>query len=116
MRGSGSSLAGRFPDARPGMPDRLSRVTRLLARLPGVGEKTAQRYALFLATSDPAIGAELGQALTELREHVKPCARCGNIAEAEPGAEPVCAICRDTRRDPTLLCVVSKVQDLLAIE
>ena len=100
----------------PGMPERLARAAALLARLPGVGEKTAQRYALFLATADEAVARELGLALAELRDHVRPCARCGNIAEAEAGEPAVCAVCRDTRRDPRLLCVVGRVQDLLAIE
>jgi recombination protein RecR len=98
------------------MPERLARVVQLLARLPGVGEKTAQRYALFLATGDEAASRDLGRELAELRDHVRSCERCGNIAAAEPGAAAICAICRDSRRDPTLLCVVSRVQDLLAIE
>lgn len=102
--------------APAGMPDRLARVVQLLARLPGVGEKTAQRYALFLATGDEAAARDLGRELAELRAYVRPCERCGNIADAEPGAPAICAICKDTRRDPALLCVVSRVQDLLAIE
>jgi recombination protein RecR len=99
------------------MPERLARVAQLLARLPGVGEKTAQRFALYLATADESVPRELGQALVELRDHVRPCSRCGNIAESGEDPEPaVCAICRDTRRDGRLLCVVGRVQDLLAIE
>jgi recombination protein RecR len=109
------------------MPERLARVAQLLARLPGVGEKTAQRYALFLATSDESNARELGRELTELRDHVRPCERCGNIAEVDtaateqsPGAPPrgpaICAICRDPRRDASMLCVVARVQDLIAIE
>jgi recombination protein RecR len=98
------------------MPERVGRAAQLLARLPGVGEKTAQRFALFLATTDEATARELGLALSELRDHVRPCARCGNIAEAAPGEEALCAVCRDGRRDAQLLCVVAKVQDLIAIE
>ncbi|MEO7329866.1 MAG: recombination mediator RecR [Minicystis sp.] len=98
------------------MPERLARVVQLLGRLPGVGEKTAQRYALFLATADEATARELSRELGELRDHVRPCDRCGNIAEGAPGAAAVCAICLDSRRDPGLLCVVGRVQDLLAIE
>jgi recombination protein RecR len=98
------------------MPERLARVAQLLGRLPGVGEKTAQRFALFLATADEAAARELGRALTELRDHVRPCHRCGNVAEGEPDQPAICSICRDTRRDDTLLCVVGRVQDLLAIE
>jgi recombination protein RecR len=111
------------------MPERLGRVAQLLARLPGVGEKTAQRFALFLATADETVARELGRAIAELRDHVRPCHRCGNIADAEavttgetpnppaqPAAPVLCSICRDTRRDDALLCVVGRVQDLLAIE
>jgi recombination protein RecR len=98
------------------MPERLARAAQLLARLPGVGEKTAQRFALFLATSDETVARDLGQALVELRDHVRPCSRCGNIAEGRPDEQALCAICGDARRDPRLLCVVGRVQDLLAIE
>lgn len=98
------------------LPARLSRVAALLGRLPGVGDKTAQRFALFLATSDEATSAELGRELSELRAHVRPCAQCGNLAEVVEGRPSTCAICADTRRDPSLLCVVARVQDLLAIE
>lgn len=110
------SAFGRAPGAPAGMPDRLGRAAQLLARLPGVGEKTAARFALFLATTDETTARELGKALAELRDHVRPCGRCGNIAEAAPGEEAVCGVCRDARRDAALLCVVGRVQDLLAIE
>jgi recombination protein RecR len=99
------------------LPDRLARVVQLLARLPGVGEKTAQRFALHLVTGDETTSRELGRELTTLRDHVRPCARCGNIAQADAaGASATCSICADTRRDASLLCVVARVQDLLAVE
>jgi recombination protein RecR len=99
------------------MPERLARVAQLFSKLPGVGEKTAQRFALFVATGDEALANDLGRELSELRSWVKPCERCGNIAEAEAAdTNAVCAICRDTRRDTSLLCVVARVQDLIAIE
>jgi recombination protein RecR len=107
---------GRAFAAPAGMPERLARAAQLLARLPGVGEKTAQRFALFLATADESTARELGRTLTELRDHVRPCGQCGNIAEAAPGEAALCAVCRDGKRDPRLLCVVARVQDLLAIE
>src|SRR5262245_51035577 len=100
-----------------GLPERLGRVVQLFARLPGVGEKTAQRFALFLAAGDEMTSRQLGAELATLRDHVRPCARCGNIAEvAEVNEEPRCGICRDGRREGSLLCVVGRVQDLLAIE
>jgi len=99
------------------MPRHLVRVMQLLGRLPGVGDKTAQRFALFLATGDETTARELGRELSELRDHVRPCRACGNIAEVTaPDETALCGICRDPRRDPALLCVVARVQDLLAIE
>ncbi len=104
----------------PVLPERLGRVVSLLAKLPGVGDKTAQRYALFLATTEERVARDLGAALVELRDRVRPCSRCNHVAEREDGAVDdrgtLCAICRDGRRDPSLLCVVARVQDLLAIE
>lgn len=99
------------------LPHRLARVVQLLARLPGVGEKTAQRFALHLVTGDETTSRELGRELGELRDHVRPCALCGNVAESEaPGGAAICDICSDSRRDRGLLCVVARVQDLLAVE
>jgi recombination protein RecR len=101
------------------LPRHARIVARLLERLPGVGERTAARYVLFLLGSEPALTASLAKALEELHQRVQPCERCGNLAEVDPAA-PVtpllCEVCADTRRDPTLLCVVARVQDLAAIE
>ncbi len=99
------------------MSTKLQRVVSLLSRLPGVGEKTAQRYVLHLLTTDPAVARELGAELSTLQDHLKPCETCGNLAElAHPDDVPACAICADTKRDSALLCVVARVHDLLAIE
>ncbi len=99
------------------LPDRLVRVVQLFARLPGVGEKTAQRYALALLAGGGDVARELGVALAELREFVRPCDQCGNVAEVGAnGAAVLCGICRDARRDTSLLCVVARVQDLFAVE
>jgi recombination protein RecR len=98
------------------LPERLTRLIHLLQRLPGVGEKTAQRYALHLVSVAGELGEELGRELLDLRASVRPCELCGNLAEVDEHDRAVCFICRDTRRDPTLLCVVARVQDLLAIE
>lgn len=94
---------------------RLQHLVRLLARLPGVGEKTAFRFALQLI-ADPGLARELGGSIAALPDQIRACERCGNYAEVEPDGAVVCEVCRDRRRDPTLLCVVAKVQDLLAIE
>jgi recombination protein RecR len=98
------------------LPSRLSRVIDLFARLPGVGEKTAQRFALFLAGGGSETAAELGRTLVELSESVRSCERCRNIAEVDDAGRAICAVCRDSRRDPSVLCIVARVQDLLAIE
>jgi recombination protein RecR len=96
---------------------KAQRLVKLLSRLPGVGEKTAQRYVLFLLTSEEALARDLGVEMSELRDRLRPCDRCGNIAEIEPGAgSAICAICADHKRDGALLCVVARVHDLLAIE
>lgn len=98
------------------LPEHLLRLIELLARLPGVGEKTAQRFALHLVAEKSGTAQALGTALSELAERVKSCERCGNIAEVDGAGKAVCGVCRDSRRDQSLLCVVAKVQDLLAIE
>jgi recombination protein RecR len=97
------------------LPDRLTRLVHLLARLPGVGEKTAQRFALVL-TSDESLARGLSEHLHELSEYIRPCEACGNIAEVSEDGTAICAVCNDTRRNASLLCIVARVQDLLAIE
>ncbi len=99
--------------------DRTRRIVELLSRLPGVGEKTAQRYLLFLLTAEEAVARELGAELVTLRDHLKPCERCGNIAEVredDPNARVLCSVCTDNKRDASVLCVVARVSDLIAIE
>ena len=99
------------------LPQRLLGLVRLLARLPGVGEKTAQRYALHLVGVDVGLSRLLAEELSRAATELRPCDQCGFIADVEPGRSPVlCSICRDTKRDPHLLCVVARVQDLIAIE
>lgn len=98
------------------LPRRLARALTLLARLPGVGEKTAHRYALHLIDRDGELARELGRELSAVAESVRACHRCGHLAELDESGVAECGICRDPKRDPTLLCVVARVQDLLAIE
>jgi len=96
---------------------KIRKLVSLLSRLPGVGEKTAQRYVLHLLTGDPSVAKELGAELATLHDELRPCERCGNVAEVVAGAPAVvCAICNDGKRDARLLCVVGRVHDLLAIE
>ena len=96
---------------------KVQRLVKLFARLPGVGEKTAQRYVLFLLTAEDSVARELGVELGELHDKLRPCSRCGNIAEINgPDDDAVCAICSDHKRDASVVCVVARVHDLLAIE
>jgi recombination protein RecR len=92
-------------------PDPIARLTVLLARLPGVGEKTAQRLAFHVLKSPPEYARELAEALLALRVEVHLCSVCCNLTAQDP-----CAICRDPQRDARTVCVVESVPDLLAVE
>ncbi|GMA23138.1 recombination protein RecR [Luteimicrobium album] len=82
-----------------------------LGRLPGVGPKSAQRIAFHLLASDPADVRRLTDALTQVKEKVRFCEICGNVAE-----DVQCKICRDPRRNPATICVVEEPKDVVAIE
>jgi recombination protein RecR len=82
-----------------------------LGRLPGVGPKSAQRIAFHILQTETFDVSRLAQVLTEVREKVKFCEICGNVGE-----QARCAVCRDARRDPTLICVVEEAKDVVAIE
>jgi recombination protein RecR len=82
-----------------------------LGRLPGVGPKSAQRIAFHLLAADPTDVRRLVHVLTEVKDKVRFCKTCGNVAEEEQ-----CRICRDPRRDLTVLCVVEEPKDVVAIE
>lgn len=82
-----------------------------LARLPGIGRKTAMRLTYHLLKQAPERTRRLADALTTLSEKVRPCARCYNLTEEE-----LCVICRDRRRDPSLICAVEEASDIGAIE
>ena len=82
-----------------------------LGRLPGVGPKSAQRIAFHLLQADPADVERLARVLVEVKQRVKFCSICFNVSEEE-----TCRICRDPRRDPTVLCVVEEYKDVVAIE
>ncbi|MFP5336597.1 MAG: recombination mediator RecR [Actinomycetes bacterium] len=82
-----------------------------LGRLPGVGPKSAQRIAFHLLQSEEADVRRLVAALTEVKARVRFCVTCGNVAQDEQ-----CRICRDPRREPSVLCVVEEPKDVVAIE
>ncbi len=82
-----------------------------LGRLPGVGPKSAQRIAFYLLDADPIDVRRLAHVLVEVKDKVRFCEVCGNVAQDER-----CRICRDPRRDPAVLCVVEEPRDIVAVE
>ena len=82
-----------------------------LGRLPGIGPKGAQRIAFHILAAEPADVRRLAATLIEVKDKVRFCSICGNVAEEEQ-----CRICRDPRRDLALLCVVEEPKDVVAIE
>jgi recombination protein RecR len=82
-----------------------------LGRLPGIGPKSAQRIAFHIIQSERVDVTRLVDVLRTVKERVKFCTECGNISEEE-----LCRICRDPRRDGTLICVVEESKDVMAIE
>ncbi len=92
-------------------PEVLKRVIANLAALPGLGEKSATRLALYLLGRPEAEIRELAQSLMALRQKIRLCQRCFNFAEAD-----FCALCLDPARDQEIICVVEDPADLAAIE
>jgi recombination protein RecR len=86
-------------------------LTSELAKLPGIGRKTALRLTYYLLKQPPEQGRRLAHALSTLADKVRPCERCFNLTE-----EALCVICRDPRRDATQLCAVEEASDISAIE
>jgi len=91
--------------------DELERLILLLAKLPGLGPRSARRAALHLLKRKEMLMLPLADALASTAAKVAPCSLCGNLDTSDP-----CAICRDPRRDQSLICVVEEVGDLWALE
>ncbi|MGP8206365.1 MAG: recombination mediator RecR [Acidimicrobiales bacterium] len=85
-----------------------------LGRLPGIGPKSAQRIAFYILKSPAEDAARLASSINAAKTKVTWCRRCFNVAEGAAGAE--CGICTDTRRDPSVLCVVEEPRDVVAVE
>jgi len=104
---------GRYrPRAEPGMYEgAVQDLIDELGRLPGVGPKSAQRIAFHLLAADPADVARLAKVLQTVKEQVRFCRVCGNVSEQDE-----CRVCRDPRRDPSVICVVEEPKDVVAIE
>jgi recombination protein RecR len=93
------------------MSDPIRRLVQHLARLPGVGEKTATRLAFHMVRAPKQQTRDLAQALLELADKIRLCSVCANVTEADP-----CLICGDARREDDVLCVVATPADLVAID
>jgi len=89
----------------------IQRLLEELERLPGIGPKSAQRIAYYVLRSDAEAAQRLADAIVEVKRTVHFCPRCFNFAEAE-----YCAVCSDTDRDGSVVCVVEEPRDLVAIE
>jgi recombination protein RecR len=89
----------------------IERLIQLLARLPGLGPRSARRAALHLVKKKEQLLGPLALALTEAREAILTCETCGNIDTVSP-----CTLCRDEARDRSLICVIEEVGDLWALE
>lgn len=94
-----------------GWPPALQRVIAELSRLPGIGEKTASRLALYILDQESAFAERLADALTAIKDEVRRCAQCNGLSE-----DVLCDICTDPTREKHLVCVVQSVADQLAIE
>jgi len=93
------------------LPEPIVALTAALAKLPGVGPRSAERIALHLVQSEPAQVQHLAQTLLTARERIRFCDTCGALTEKSP-----CAICDDARRDASLVCIVERAVDILSLE
>jgi recombination protein RecR len=91
--------------------DPISRLIRELAKLPGIGEKTASRLAFHVLRAPDDYARDLARALVEVKEKIRLCSTCMNLTEQDP-----CSLCSDVRRDPSMVAVVATPPDLYAIE
>lgn len=89
----------------------LENAVSALSRLPGVGRKTALRYALHLLRREPSEAVGIGQAIIDLRQGIRYCRMCHNISETE-----LCPICSSEKRNRSVICVVENVKDVMMIE
>ncbi len=93
------------------LPEPIIHLTAALAKLPGVGPRSAERIALHLVQAEAAAVRHLAAAMTAARERIRFCDTCGALTEKSP-----CATCEDPRRDAALVCVVERAVDILAVE
>ncbi|MGA2322717.1 MAG: recombination mediator RecR [Sedimentisphaerales bacterium] len=94
-----------------GYTETVNKLIEELARLPGIGSKTAERLAFHILKSKPADALALAQAISDVKTKIKQCKTCYNFAEMD-----TCPICSDTRRDKSRICVVEQPKDVIVLE
>ena len=92
-------------------PKPLNKLINELSRLPGIGGKTAQRLAFHILSISDGDAFRLSDSIREAKEQMRYCSVCGNLTDVDP-----CAICSDTDRDPSVICVVESPRDVIAME
>ncbi len=93
------------------LPDSVQKAIDAFSRLPGIGNKTAQRLVFYLLRQDKIVSEHIGQAILELKEKINFCPDCQNISD-----NGQCKICADSLRDRTIICVVEEPLDIMALE
>jgi recombination protein RecR len=93
------------------LPESMANLIAALGKLPGIGPRSAERIALHLAQAEPGSVRLLAESITNARERIRFCQACGALTE-----QPLCGICSDPRRDPSLVCVVERPVDILSLE
>ena len=89
----------------------LEEAVNAFSSLPGIGKKTALRLVLHLLQQPTEISEQFAEDVLKMRQHIKFCSQCHNISD-----EPICLICKDQRRDTSVICVVESIRDVMAIE
>jgi recombination protein RecR len=95
----------------PAYTQSLNKLIEELAKLPGIGTKTAERLAFHILKSEKNESLQLAEAISKLKNSIRQCKICHNLSESE-----LCSICSDTRRDKSIICVVEQFKDLIALE
>src|SRR5271155_1476941 len=95
----------------PVLPDSITALITALNKLPGVGPRSAERIALYLAQTDASDVKRLAETIVQARERIQFCTTCGSLTEQSP-----CPICSNPRRDSSLVCIVERAVDILSLE
>jgi recombination protein RecR len=104
-------LKTRGPFSSSKMVDSLEKLIEEFSKLPGIGKKTAQRMAFYILKNKKEEAEVLAQALLDVKEKVRYCSVCFNITEEDP-----CSICKDEKRERSIICVVEEANDVVALE